>query len=64
MNVNLTPSVETSKVTNVTKSAPAQDLVSGDNGESKGFLERLASLLLGKSDVKLKTVLRFPLSQS
>lgn len=50
MNVNLTPSVETSKVTNVTKSAPAQDLVSGDNGESKGFLERLASLLLGKSD--------------
>ncbi|MCZ4371525.1 flagellar hook-length control protein FliK [Vibrio diazotrophicus] len=50
MNVNLTPSVETSKVTNVTKSAPEQDLVSGDNGESKGFLERLASLLLGKSD--------------
>ena len=50
MNVNLTPSVETSKVTNVTKSAPAQDLVSGDSGESKGFLERLASLLLGKSD--------------
>ncbi len=50
MNVNLTPSVETSKVTNVTKSAPAQDLVSGDNGESKGFLERLASLLLGKND--------------
>ncbi|PNH78234.1 flagellar hook-length control protein FliK [Vibrio diazotrophicus] len=50
MNVNLTPSVETSKVTNVTKSAPAQDLVSGDSGESKGFLEKLASLLLGKSD--------------
>ncbi|MBD0785031.1 flagellar hook-length control protein FliK [Vibrio sp. Y2-5] len=50
MNVNVTPSVETSKVTNVAKPASAQDLVSGDSGESKGFLERLASLLLGKSD--------------
>nr|QIH43238.1 hypothetical protein G5S32_10590 [Vibrio ziniensis] len=50
MNVNLTPSVETSKVTNVTKSASTQSLVSGESGESKGFLDRLASLLIGKSN--------------
>ncbi len=47
MNVNLTPSVDNSKVTSVTKSASSSDLVSSDSGETKGFLDKLASLLLG-----------------
>ncbi len=47
MNVNLTPSVDTPKVTNVTKSGTASDSVTSDSGETKGFLDKLASLLLG-----------------
>ncbi|MFV0449378.1 MAG: flagellar hook-length control protein FliK [Vibrio sp.] len=50
MNVNLTSAVESPKVTNVTKSSLSQDLVSGESGESKGFLDKLVSLLLGKSE--------------
>ena len=48
MNVNLTPSVDNSKVTNVAKSASTTDLASSDSGETKGFLDKLASLLVGK----------------
>ncbi len=47
MNVNLTPSVDNSKVTNVTKSGTTSDSVTSDSGETKGFLDKLASLLLG-----------------
>ncbi len=47
MNVNLTPSLDTSKVA---KPTSTQETVSEDSGEEKGFLDKLASFVFGEKN--------------